>query len=400
MTNNLSSRAVNFVHHGIARWWVHPLENQVIPRIKSGQPSRSRAFTLRWLSWLANIGRIAVLDLRLQVRRWFGPDWAVTYIGEGESIEAIRTILFPEAPDIEEIPNTFLWQVPGLLRKYTGQGDLVVCEINELIHWSPGDWKVFFTVPQWIKQVLEDIERPLEDILSDMNQSMRRKIRRLDSEEFTYVFTQEEEDFDFFYNRMYLPYIPARHQGQGMVLREYESIHNLFSEGGLILIKDCLEPACGMVCVFKDDTCVACQMGVLDGEFKRVQRGVNVALWWSMLDWARSQGASRFDLGGSRAQISNGGFNFKRQWGTRVCKQEDLHTHWSFYGTNLPTKLTEHLNSLGIITHFNGDFFRVIINNPADPADIGDLSREKKQAAACGLSGLMLFSNRGDRKII
>ena len=400
MANNLSSRALNLVHHGLAHWWVHPLENRVIPWLESGRQTRFRSAILRWVAWCANVGRILVLELRVNVQRWVGSEWSVTYIGDGTSTEYLSSIMFPNEHTVVELPRVFLWQVPALVQKYTGEGDLVVCELNEIARWSLSGVNTFFFVPLWIKQVLEEIDRPMEDILASINRTTRKNIRRLESEEFTYLFTQEEEDFDFFYNRMYLPYIPARHQGQGMVMREYESIHNLFLEGGLILIEDCHEPACSMVCILDDDTCVSCQMGVLDGDFDRVQRGINVALWWSMLDWARSKGARRFDLGGSRAQTSNGGLNFKRLWGTQVCKQEGLHTHWSFYSTHLPTKLIEHINSPGIIAHLIGNFFRVIVSDLGDPLDIGDLSREKKRAAACGFSGLLVLSEGKEQQII
>lgn len=341
-----------------------------------------------------------MLDIRVQAKRWVGPEWAVTYIGEGESIEAIRTILFPEPPEMDELQQAFLWQVSALVQKFTGEGDLVVCELNELVRWSYQGLNTFFTVPQWIRQILEDIDRPLENILADMNQSMRRKVRQLEKQGFSYLFTQEEEDFDLFYKRMYLPYIPSRHRGQGMVLRDYESIHNLFTQGGLILVKDGDDPVCGMVCVLEGDTCVAYQMGVLDGDFDLVKRGINVALWWFMLLWARDQGARRFDFGGSRAHTSNGVYNFKRQWGTRACIQEDRHTVWSFYAERLPEKLINQLNSLGIIAIEDGKFYRVQVKDPKELSRTANFNRELKQAAACGLSGLVVLSDDGEKQVI
>ena len=60
MANNLSRRALILVHRGIERFWIHPLESKLIPRLESGNLSRFRSIALRWLSWLANIGRIAL----------------------------------------------------------------------------------------------------------------------------------------------------------------------------------------------------------------------------------------------------------------------------------------------------------------------------------------------------
>ncbi|MGB7094526.1 MAG: hypothetical protein WBD62_07750, partial [Anaerolineales bacterium] len=203
----------------------------------------------------------------MEVKRWAGSEWSVTYIGDGTSIEILRAILFPEPPKMDELPRVFLWRVPALVQKLAGEGDLVVCELNEIVRWSPNGLNTSFVVPWFIKQVLEEIDRPMESILASMNQTMRRKVRQLETEGFSYLFTQSKEDFDFFYYRMYLPYITLRHEGQGMILDDYESVHKLFMEGGLFLIKDGQDPVCGMVCTLDGEMCTALEMGVLDGDF-------------------------------------------------------------------------------------------------------------------------------------
>jgi hypothetical protein len=343
---------------------------------------------------------MAVLDLRVNVKRWAGSEWSVTYIGDGTSIEVLCTILFPVPPMMDELPRVFLWQVPALIQKFAGEGDLVVCELNEIVRWSPNGLNTFFVVPLWIKQVLEEINRPMENILASMNQTMRRHVRQLETQGFTYLFTQGKEDFDFFYYRMYLPYITLRHGGQSMILHDYETVHNNFMKGGLVLIKDGQDPVCGMVCILAGEMCVALQMGVLDGEFDLVKRGINVALWWFMFHWARDQGAQRFDFGGSRAQTSNGVFNFKRQWGTRVYLNKNIHTLWSFYAQVLPDKLCKHLNALGIITIVDGKCYRVIMIGPKESSSTADFTRELKHAATRGLAGLVVISEKGKMQVI
>ena len=228
MLNNVKPRAlqlVQLVHRGIDRFWVEPLEYQIIPRLESGKKTRLRAVFLRWASWCANVGRVAIMDLRVDVMRFTGSEWAVTYIGDGKSIEALCTILFPDRPKVDELPRIFLWQVPALIQKLAGEGDLVVCELNEIVHWSPNDLNTSFVVPRWIRQVLEEIDRPMESILTSMEKAMRRNVRRLEQQGFSYSFTKSKEDFDNFYYRMYLPYIRLRHEGKGMNLDDYETVH-------------------------------------------------------------------------------------------------------------------------------------------------------------------------------
>ena len=292
----------------------------------------------------------------MDVVRWIGSDWSIAYIGDGASTEYLSTILFSETPKTEQLPRVYIWQVPGQIKKFSGEGDLVVCELNEILRWSFNGLETFFTVLPSITQVLEEINRSIEEILASMNQTMRRRVRQLETESFSYTYTQEKENFDFFYFQMYLPYTTLRHRGQGMILNDYETTLDYFMQGGLILIKDGQQPVCGMLCLLEGDMCHALQMGVLDGEFDLVKRGVNVALWWYMLMWARDQAAQKFDFGISWAQTSNGVFNFKRQWGTRVYLNQLINTRLSFYAQRLPDKLREHLNARGNITIVDGTF--------------------------------------------
>lgn len=396
----MKDRALQLVFQSIVRFWVHPLESRIIPRLESARQTRINSTFLKWFSWWANAGRVAVLELRVDVVRWVGSEWSVTYIGDGASTEYLNTILFSETPKTEEFPQVYIWQVPGLIQRFSGEGDLVVCELNEILKWSFDGLNTFFIGLPSIIQVLEGIDRPLEEIMSSMNQTMRRRVRQLETERFSYIFTQEKEDFDFFYYRMYLPYTNLRHHGQGMILNDYETTLNYFKQGGLILIKDGLDPVCGMLCLLEGDMCHALQMGVLDGEFDLVKRGVNVALWWFMLLWARDQGAQKFDFGISWAQTSNGVFNFKRQWGTRVYLNQLVSTRLSFYAQVLPDKLRAHLNTLGNITIVDGKFYQLILLNPKETSTTTDYTRELKHAESCGLAGLVLISDNSKLQVI
>ena len=396
----LALKLVHLVHRGIDRFWIHPIESNIIPRLESARQTRLNFALLKWFSWWANLGRVIVMDLRVDVKHLVGSEWSVTYIGGGKSLEVINTILFPESPKVNELPRVFLWQVPALIRKYTGEGDLVVCELNEIVRLSPIGQNTSFVMPLFIKQILEEIDRPMENILASMNQTMRRNIRKLEKQGFSYIYTHEKEVFDLFYYRMYLPYITSRHQGQGMIIDDYESTLNTFTNGGLLLIMDGQEPVSGMICQLKGEICVARIMGVLEGEFDFVRRGTNVALWWFMLLWARKQGAHQFDFGGSRAYTSDGVFNFKRQWGTRVIPYKGIYAHWSFYTQKLPENFQEYLNKLGLITSLDGKFYRVILDGPLEFSSTMDIPREISLADKCGLEGLAVLSVQGKLQII
>lgn len=228
-----------------------------------------------------------------------------------------------------------------------------------------------------------DIACPVEDIVAGMNQNARCNLRGMQKQGFDYTFTQDQEDFDLFYHKMYRPYIHERHGAQA-ALSGYDSLCRQFRQGGLILVKRGQEPVCGMLCRVVGDTCEVDQMGVREGQFEQVRKGANYALWWSMMDWARRNDLRWFDFGASRAQTANGTFNFKRQWGTRVVSERDVHTEWIFCGEELPPRLRHYLNEQGFISEVDDAHYRVGLLGLGEELVDAQWTQERKNAARSG----------------
>jgi hypothetical protein len=385
---------IRFVHKSIIDLWVAPLD-RIATHLEEGKQSPQK---IR-LTWCANVGRVLVMNLRLNIKRWAGENWSAVYIGDGLSTKVIKHYLFPSPPQEEELGKIFLWQIPGLIRKYSQGGDLLVFELNEMIHYKFMDKGFFFASPPWVKQILEKIDRPIEEILMDMNQAMRRHIRKLDAQGFSYVLTKNPDDFDMFFHRMYLPYITKRFGELDAIFEDYDHMLNRFQMGGLVLIKQNETPVCGMVCIWGEDWCSALQMGVLDGEFNLVKQGSNVALWWYTLDWARKLGAKRVDFGGSRSLTADGVFNFKRQYGARVRKDINQHSRW-FINSPSPTDgLRDYLNKLGFVHMEGNEGFRVVLPEPGAPLGKEHFSSALAEAENYGLAGLLVVTE-GERTLI
>jgi hypothetical protein len=395
----IKSRLISTAHKWITQYWVHPLEVRVAPHLAQGERTKAKARLLRLALWLANVGRILVLDMRVGVTAWIGDEWTVLYVGGGKSGEFLQHVLFPAPPRVEERGRLSLWQVKAAVAQSLRPDTVVVCELNEAVQVAPAGPVVRFNMPDWVQQILDGADRPLEEILAAMNQTMRRNVRQLDKEGLAYIYSTATEDFDFFYHRMYLPYIRSRHGGRGAVLHSYATLTKVFQRGGLIFVQRDGSPVCGMMCVIDGDLCRAGQMGVLDGDFGLVKQGVNVALWWYMLDWARAQGVKRYDFGASRPSTANGVFNFKRQWGTHVYVHEATYTRWTFIAQQPVAPLRQHLSTLGWVTQQDGGCYQVVLDDPDQPLDAGELARRSEEACKSGLAGVLLITPDGERRI-
>jgi len=396
-TGQLARRLARGLIH---RLWVKPLEIRIIPRLSKEKPGRVQSRLLRMSIWSANAGRVLLEELRLSVIRWSGPDWSVTYIGNGFSAEALGFFLFPEPQEVRESSTTYLWRAPGLVRKFTGEGDLVVCELNRIIHLSPKNVNLAFSSPQWIDLTIEGIDRPLDEVMGKIHPSVRSRIRRLECQGFHSTTTHSEADFDLFYHRMYVPYVETRHNGHGAIVRDHDYVHRFFEKGILLLVEQNEKLVSGSICQISGNTCLGVLLGVMDGQYELVKQGAIVSLCWSVIQWARGQGAQRFDLGASRPMIHNGVFVFKRQWGAQVFRDQEVYTQWNFFGNNIPAKLRDYLNQQGLITETPKGHALVVLLDPGGIFEEEDLANRLKHLPEFGLIGALLISTKGERQLI
>jgi hypothetical protein len=233
-----------------------------------------------------------------------------------------------------------------------------------------------------------------------MNKSRRKRIRQVGKQPFSFEFTQDKQDFDQFYHRMYIPYVTARHDGQGLIIDDYDSTLKTFMRGGIILIKEGDEPVGGLLYKMDADTCYVMHGGVLDGDYDLIKRGVTITMDWAIIQCAHEYGIKRIDFGSTRALTSDGVFEYKRQMGSRVIPQKFIYDLWSFYADRLPDELLEHLNSLGLIAVEGDEYYRVLLLDPGESIRPGKFTREIKDAAACGLNGVAISSDSGTLQII
>lgn len=400
MITKLWKVAVRLGRSGINRLWVLPLENHMIPRLSEGEPGRFRGWLLRKALWCAAAGRLIIEELQVNVRSWTGPDWSVTYIGNGFLAEALRQILFPAPPEERLSPPVFLWQVPELVRKSIREGDLVVCELNKVFYLAPRDDWLTFTTPQWVKQILNGIDRPLDEILMGMSRTARRQIRKLETNDFTYSLSHEQSDFDLFYYRMYLPYIQARHTGRSAIIYTHDYLQDLLRKGDLLIVKQGQDPVCGALVYTMANTYIAAICGVIDGQMELVKQGANIALYWFVLNQARQQRSQFVDFGASFPLTSNGIFEFKRYWGPRVVSWKEVYTQWSFLSKEPSPDLLNYLNGRGFIAEEAGKHYRIILLRSGQELDEAEQARELDLAVKNGLSGIVLIFTGGKRQFI
>ncbi|MCD6467511.1 MAG: GNAT family N-acetyltransferase [Methanomicrobia archaeon] len=177
--------------------------------------------------------------------------------------------------------------------------------------------KGFFILPEWIRMSL-DISRPLNYIYDGFKKSAKEDIRKIKKYGYTYEFSTNLEKFEFFYHKIYLPYILRRHGKRTIESAvNYYEIRNLFERGKLMLVKMGERYVSGLIFRTEGDTAIALYTGVLSNP-DYLSKAAGSALYYFFIEWAKKQGFIKIKFGGARPFLNDGTFQYKKKWGMKI----------------------------------------------------------------------------------
>ena len=301
---------------------------------------------------------------RLSIYVFQGSRWKVVYIGSEGYLGEITCMFFGN----ENIQPGFLLRVPVWRLRKTVQEflkndtDLVICELCRLFPLK-FDSQIVFKFPEWVNQQLTIPEEFEEFLAGPILEDKRGQINKANKYSVGWYFTQSEEDFKYFHYEMYLPFISSRHRDLAL-LSDYESQFNRwFKRGGLVMVTENNEPVAGMICVKAGKVMYAIEAGILPSKLEGVKYSIFTYLFWAGIQWAYHEKAEKFDIGGTRALLSNLSFRSKKRWGGEVIRHPKIFYNYTCLAEKLPKELREYINELGFITERQGNFYRVYLTS-------------------------------------
>ncbi len=351
----------------------------------------------RVLRWVARyVGDICWLirDFpRLSAYRLTGKEWSIVFVGGEHGLLEVQRLFFPEQEVLpEELGRVALWELARRARGWLADGvNLIICELSRIYPGRFG-FPITFTIPIWIQQVLP-IPDPPEKLLSGRQQDGTRfRINRARKQGIGYCFSQTSTDFDYFYHRMYLPFVTSRH-GESALITPYKKQFRRFKRGGILFVIQNNEPVAGSLCYVSGNTCIGVEYGILDNDGFLFQQGISALVVWYTILWGYQRGCKFLNMGGSRAWCSNGAFEHKQCWKPYVKGLNEIYSTWTFLAQELPPTLEDSINQIGFISEIKGRFYRVLIRNPIE-ADKSFLQEELARAKKQGLAGIVLVSSQ------
>lgn len=299
---------------------------------------------------------------RVKAFKLTGEDWCVVFVCGDDEFHVIKNLIFQDQKvQIELLSKIPIWRLPEQTLFWLESGaDLVVCELSRLCPWKPTA-PYSFSGPDCVSQFI-NLPDPLDKLLVGRRiEGNRRWIRKAERQGLSYRFTQSLIDLEFFYNEMYLPFIRKRH-GEMADISSLEDHAQWLKHGGVILVSVNDRPIGGSIVTQSSEVCHFIEYGIFQGDLDLIKKGmVSVVIWCSLL-WAREQGATQFDLGGSDPCCSNGTFQYKSRWGARVERHVlNSRPNWVFLSNQLPESLRKRINQVGMISEIDGKHYSIYL---------------------------------------
>ncbi len=208
-----------------------------------------------------------------------------------------------------------VWRLRAFERRAADHADIIFIELSKLIHYpiksgvvieSPGN--VLMVMPLKPGEAWEDINRRLV-------KKQRLNIKRFNEAGFHMVKGDAKEDFDFYYDRMYLPMINQRHALYADIAPK-EAFRKLVEKCDLWFVENLAgQRIAAVVWLNGGHIKHGLSFGILDGDFYYEEQGALACIYYHEIRMAHEQGARLLDGTQAPAFENDGLYQHKRRWG-------------------------------------------------------------------------------------
>jgi hypothetical protein len=261
-----------------------------------------------------------------------------TYIGEGQSFDALRKLyqasFQPAAP-------VSLGRLPGAIREAMAGRDIVITEVNRLVcaFLPPGGWEI----SPWIRQVTDLAGSRFADRRRAIEATWGRKVRQ---QHYQYRISHSHDDVAAFFRDYYAPWLRSRH-GEDASIRGLWELRLAMRRGFLLQVFDGGDWIAGAVVVRRGASQIdPFASGLLPSRSDCFRRGALSAVYYFAFLWAREHGIRYVGFGGSRPHLDDGLFHHKWLWGAEPELDPWHHTALHFWArprVNLPEAVRRQL---------------------------------------------------------
>jgi hypothetical protein len=269
-------------------------------------------YSSQWAPAMITAHRSMALPFQLsgQAHRWSaeanGTSIRLAGVGREKLLEPLLSGLFGELSSRGQGPRRIVWSAESLA---TIDADLIAVEVHRWMaaRFRRAGWIVVPEAVRWQGELSQvPPAQPQRSLVEDLHKFRKHG--------FTVARSTAAEDWQEFYTHMVEPLALSRH-GKGAWLPSPRLIDEFAANGTLHFVsKDGVRVA-ATCSLGRGDTLWLPLSGIRDGDPVLLRQGAATAALALTLEWARSEGYRRVDLGRTGPFIHDGLQQFKRKWG-------------------------------------------------------------------------------------
>ena len=269
-----------------------------------------RVATTMLLPWSNR--RVVLTELRGPTHS--GDEAIVLFAGVPASAAYLARRFFAREPVATPVATVPSWRVGGELARRRARVDLTVARLDRTTAAFALD-DSWVLVPEWVgarSPIPEDVVA-----LCRRSKSLANNLARMRRAGFRPAVSHAPEDFDHFYERMYLPFTRDRHDAEAVVT-DRARLRRCFRQGGIMWAMRGDERIAGLLYRVRARTFDLIVLGTAEGARGPLADGAIFALDLFLFEHARTLGCTVLDFGGSRPSPRDGLLAYKARWDARI----------------------------------------------------------------------------------
>lgn len=300
-------------------------------------------------------------------------------------IDDFKTRIFCTEPRLLHTARVPFFLLSRYIRNHQSDFDLCVAALPSAYNFLLRSVATF-EGPDWITQLI-DTSDGWEGVRQRLSRAKRTSINGFERKYGLEMrISSSEEEVEFFYRRMFLPYVSKRF-GSVAVVDTQDEILGFFRDGGMLMyIQKEGNPIAAALCQHKHGKLSYYRAGVLDGDEKILKSGALTAIYYFMIKYAIENHLHVLDAQQSRPFLKDGVFENKARWGASVVHFPRNTTSISYVCSGSNEKLAQLFMACPIVVNA-GAALRAVIgakdNGDPQEDELLELLREYHLAGIC-----------------
>jgi hypothetical protein len=211
-----------------------------------------------------------------------------------------------------------------------------------------------FIMPIWTTTRI-NISGPLNEICKSSTTDFPNVLRRIRKFNLKYEILTGEENYNYFRNRFYLPYITNRH-GDEAFIEDLDELWASDPKPFFLAVKENGNTV-AMSFLKKDGESLHFKrLGLIDGDEEYRSHGVIGALYYFGIVEGQKLGCGYFDLGGTRPFLSDGLTKYKLGLGAEFVSKLSPSKEYIWFGINQKSHLSQEFLRKNPFMYLDKDF--------------------------------------------